>query len=82
MCNVSTAAFAETEYPEDGSEWNHGMGGVNLWSNYIHPSDKHYSSVTGVTFVRSAVTDPYYWSYANTMVNPFGGNKANYNIIP
>lgn len=40
------AAFAATQYPAEGGQWNYGLtAGVHAYSDYYHPSQCHGSSV-------------------------------------
>lgn len=49
-----------------GGEWEHGVGGGKVWSNYFHPDNCHSSSVDGDKVVDSGPIDRGYWSYAST----------------
>lgn len=49
-----------------GGEWEHGVGGGRVWSNYYHPHNCHSSKVDGEQIVDSGPIDPGYWSYASS----------------
>ena len=39
------AATAETAYPDEGGTWDYGTSGSFIWSNYLHETRSHGSSV-------------------------------------
>ena len=49
LASTATIAMADTVNPPEGGVWRYGRG----YSDYLHGSKKHGSSVQGVNFVRS-----------------------------
>lgn len=76
----ATAAYAVYE-SAGGGTWHHGAPAVipsNNWSNYLHPTEAHGSSVTGDRgLVQSACREGGVWSKANAWdSNPFRWDVA------
>lgn len=53
--------MAATEYV-DGGEWNHGVGGGQVWSNYLHHQTNHYTTAVGKTKNSSNCALPGSWA--------------------
>ncbi|MDV6278104.1 lactococcin 972 family bacteriocin [Rhodococcus erythropolis] len=67
--------------PAEGGEWDYGVGGGDVWSNYYHHDKTHKSSVRNGfgKFVESAWLTAGYTTYARTGWSPSGGNQSFYN---
>lgn len=40
-----TACYAYTQYPAEGGQWNYGYTALGAYSDYLHPSAYHGSTV-------------------------------------
>lgn len=45
LSSVAGTAVAATQYPVQGGQWNYGFNGVGIYSDYLHGSQCHGSSV-------------------------------------
>jgi lactococcin 972 family bacteriocin len=61
----------------DGGTWSYGVDGGLVYSNYLHPTACHGSSVKGEQWVFSPNAAPGYWSSASATA-AWRGNKAYY----
>jgi lactococcin 972 family bacteriocin len=78
MVAVAAPAMAAREFVGGGT-WDHGLTGLQVYSNYYHPNNDHRSSVAvnGI-ITRSACTSPGNWSHAQAW-QAVSGNKAYWN---
>ncbi len=77
---AATSAGAETS-KVGGGTWYHGFSGVNVYSNYYHPTAWHRSSVTTqYDYYSSPWKAKAETSYA-CLQSSLQGNKANYDYI-
>lgn len=74
------AAIATTAYPAEGGQWNYGLAaGVHAYSDYLHPTQCHGSSVyNDWGSSRSIDTAGGYWSGAALNATPFTHNSYYY----
>ena len=77
-----TAAYAayDVKYPAEGGKWEYGTSGTQVYSNYIHYSKFHGSSVNNeYGLVRSPDVQGNTWANArNRQAN--SGNQAFYRV--
>lgn len=61
---TATATQAATIYPPEGGQWNYGVGVLGSYSDYLHPSNYHGSTVNynGTKYQASAPAGQ--WSQA------------------
>lgn len=62
----------------DGGEWDHGVSGGQVWSNYLHNTVSHGASVSGHTFADSGCKPPTDWARAHAQTKFIGVNGAYY----
>lgn len=78
MVAVAAPALAERDFVGGGT-WDHGLTGLDVYSNYYHPNNDHRSSVVVNGFIfRSACTSPGNWSHVQHS-QAVSGNKAYWN---
>lgn len=73
----SGVAFAE---PRDGGDWDHGVSGGRVWSNYWHPGVNHGASVQGHEYVDSGCQVANVWARAQAKekISPWGRDGSYY----
>lgn len=53
LCTSSYAVHATTVYPAVGGQWNYGVGVLGIYSDYLHPTYAHGSTVVSKTGKRN-----------------------------
>lgn len=60
----ASPALAATAYVGGGT-WNYGTGAGRVWSDYLHNTKCHGSSVQGQYYASSGNVSPRYWARAS-----------------
>lgn len=75
------AAMAVTAYPAEGGTWNYGLAAVRAYSDYLHPSRCHGSTVqTDWGSSRSPNVAPGAWANAAHNATPWTNNNYFYRV--